>query len=251
MGRELLMKTLKMTISYDGSEYKGWQRQSQECSVQGTIEQTLKALLKEEIAIHGAGRTDAGVHSLNGQTASFQLNTNIGADQLKYALNRALPASIHIGEILEVPDTFHARYSAVGKTYQYIIDQSPEANPLRAKYVHHLDKPLDFKAIEEAMSYFIGTHDFQTFMASGSKIENTVRTIHSFGLKRQGDEYVFTISGDGFLYNMIRIIMGTLIQVGYHKTMPNQIEAIIRSHSRDKARHTAPANGLYLMKVHY
>ena len=101
------------------------------------------------------------------------------------------------------------------------------------------------------MYYFVGTHYFQTIMASGSKIENTVRTIHSFGLKRQGDEYVFTISGDGFLYNMIRIIMGTLIQVGYHKTMPNQIEAIIRSHSRDKARHTAPANGLYLMKVHY
>lgn len=245
------MKNMLMLISYDGSEYKGWQRQPHEMSIQGTIEKTLKRLLNEEILIHGAGRTDAGVHSIKGQTASFNLTTHIESEQLRYALNRALPTSIHIDKMKRVPDTFHARYDAIGKTYQYRIDQSIEANPLRAKYVHHLNKPLDFEAIKRAMPFFIGTHDFKTFMASGSKIEDTVRMIYSFNLEKHEDEYVFTISGNGFLYNMIRIIMGSLIQVGYHKIKPDEIPEIIKSGDRSRARHTAPASGLYLINVDY
>ncbi|WP_228727923.1 tRNA pseudouridine(38-40) synthase TruA [Fusibacter ferrireducens] len=240
-----------MVISYDGSAYRGWQRQSQDMSIQGTIESALEKLLNEAICIHGAGRTDAGVHSIKGQTASFNLKTHIAGDQLKYALNRALPSSIHIDKIVAVPDAFHARYDATGKTYQYIIDQSPEANPLRANYVHHLDKPLDFEAIKVAMTFFIGTHDFKTFMASGSKIKNTVRTINRFSLEKDRNEYIFTISGSGFLYNMIRIIMGSLIQVGYHKIKPDEMPAIIRSGDRSNAKYTAPASGLYLMNVDY
>ncbi|WP_069876119.1 tRNA pseudouridine(38-40) synthase TruA [Fusibacter sp. 3D3] len=245
------MKNMLMVISYDGSEYKGWQRQPSELSIQGTIEKTLKRLLKEEITIDGAGRTDAGVHSIKGQTATFNLTTHIEAEPLRYALNRALPRSIHIDQITTVPDTFHARYHALGKTYRYIIDQSLEASPLRAKYVHHLDRPLDFKAIRLAMQHFVGTHDFKTFMASGSKIEDTVRTLYSFTLEQYKEEYHFTISGDGFLYNMIRIIMGSLIQVGDHKIEPDEIRAIIESKERSRARYTAPANGLYLIHVEY
>lgn len=245
------MKNIMMVISYDGSAYKGWQRQPKALSIQGTIESTLKRMLNEEIFIHGAGRTDAGVHSIKGQTASFSLTTHIEEDQLKYALNRALPSSIHIDKLMTVADTFHARYDATGKTYQYIMEQSLEANPLRAKYVHHLDKPLDFEAIKIAMKFFIGTYDFKAFMASGSKIKDTVRTIDRFELEKHENEYIFTISGNGFLYNMIRIIMGSLIHVGYHKIKPDEVPSIIMSGERSRARYTAPANGLYLTNVEY
>lgn len=245
------MKTFKMIVSYDGSDYKGWQRQKDDVTVQGVIESSLKTLLNENIVIHGAGRTDAGVHSIKGQTASFRIETSIEPDKLKYALNRILPRSIYIDEITEANYEFHARYNAIGKKYCYIIKNNEELDPFRSRYVHHVDKSLNFEAIEAAMQYFVGTHDFSAFKASGSKIENSIRTIYSFTLERKLDEYHFTISGDGFLYNMIRIIMGTLLKVGEGKISPEDVPGIILSKDRSKARLTAPACGLYLMEVFY
>lgn len=245
------MRTFCMVVSYDGSAYSGWQRQSSHQSIQGTIEKRLSKLINETVQINGAGRTDAGVHSLSGQTASFEIEANISAEQLKYALNRALPDSIYIETVAEMPEIFHARYHAIGKTYEYVINQDVKPSPIRHNYCHYVAERLDIEAIEQAIHHFKGTHDFAGFMASGSSVENTIRTIYEFELLKEGGDLRFRISGDGFLYNMIRIIVGLLIQIGRGKIPPNEVTKIILSKDRNRAKWTAPANGLYLKKVHY
>ncbi len=244
------MQKLSMIIKYDGSRYFGWQRQSHLISVQEVLEKTLSKTLQQEITIDGSGRTDAGVHAM-GQCISFSAELNIPVEKLKFVLNSRLPSDICIESVNIENDSFHARYDAIGKTYIYKVYTGHERDPFVDKYSYHYPHLLNIESIREAMEYFVGTHDFKTFMAAGSMTQNTIRTIHAFILEEQTDFIVFTITGDGFLYNMVRIIMGSLLHVGAGKISASDIPNIINSGSRDLAKFTVPANGLYLKSVYY
>ncbi len=244
------MSNIAIWIKYDGTHYSGWQRQPKHKTVQGVIEKKLSRVLGTEVVIHGSGRTDSGVHALS-QCASFTADLIMPEDRLKYALNRVLPVDILVHELKVMPDDFHARYSAKGKTYIYKVYLDEIRDPFKDNYYYHYPHKLDLDAIQEGMKFFLGTHDFKTFMASGSAVSNTVRTIHSFEVEQVGNTLEFTISGDGFLYNMVRIIIGTLFQVSRGKTSPDEIPLIIANQDRSGAKWTAPPNGLYLKDVHY
>ena len=244
------MKTFMMTVAYDGTNYHGWQRQTHLISVQGTLEKALKKMLREEIHIDGAGRTDAGVHSL-GQVATFITTRDVTQDQIKIAVNNLLPEDIVLKNVVEVASSCHARYHASGKRYGYKLYLSPHTDPFKSRYAARIFHALDEISIREAMAYFMGQHDFATFMAAGSKIENTVRTITQFELFVEEDEWYFQITGSGFLYNMVRIIIGTLLDVGRGKICSGDIEHIIKRKDRNLAKRTAPSCGLYLEKVYY
>lgn len=244
------MQTLSMRIQYDGSGYHGWQRQSRMKSVQETLEKTLSKAFNQKIEIDGSGRTDAGVHAL-GQCISFKVNLTIPIENVKSVINRRLPNDIYIESVRLESDDFHARYCSVGKTYIYKMYIDKERNPFLDKYYYHFEHTLDLSAIREAMDCFVGTYDFKAFMASGSNAENTVRTIYRFNLDTSNNKLAFTITGDGFLYNMVRIIIGSLIHVGLGKINATDIPSIIVSGDRNRAKYTAPAHGLYLKSVYY
>jgi len=244
-----------MVISYDGSGYSGWQRQSvgnyiKQNSIQAVLEKGLKTVLGERILIDGAGRTDAGVHAF-GQTASFKTDNSIPPDKFRFALNRVLPSDIYVKSLVPVPDDFHARYSAIGKTYEYRLYTDKDRNPFLSKQMSFVLGELDEDKIRQAMQYFMGKHDFKTYMASGSKVKNTVREITSFDLMKSDNQWCFLISGDGFLYHMVRIIIGTLINVGKGNICPDSIPDIIKSGDRSRAKDTASPEGLYLLSVQY
>jgi len=244
------MQTLSMCIQYDGSGYHGWQRQTHLKSVQGTLEKVLSRVFDQDIEIDGSGRTDAGVHAL-GQWVSFKVNLTIPFENIKTIVNRRLPDDIYVTHISLESDDFHARYCAIGKTYVYKIYTNRARNPFLDKYFFHFEHDLDLNAIRQAMMHFVGTYDFKAFMAMGSPKENTVRRIYRFDLDQLGNELTFTITGDGFLYNMVRIIMGSLIHVGTGKIKASEIPAVIESGDRNRAKYTVPAHGLYLKTVYY
>lgn len=244
------MSNIAIWIKYDGTHYCGWQRQPKHKTVQGVIEKKLSRVLGSDIVIHGSGRTDSGVHAYS-QCASFTADFNMPQDRLKFALNRILPVDILVHNLSVMPDDFHARYSAIGKTYIYKVYLDEMRDPFKDNYYYHYPHRLDVDAIQKGMKHFLGTHDFKTFMASGSAVSNTVRTIHSFNMEQIGNTLEFTISGDGFLYNMVRIIIGTLFQVSKGKIDHDEIPMIIAKQERSGARWTAPPNGLYLKEVHY
>ncbi|MDN5353192.1 MAG: tRNA pseudouridine38-40 synthase [Clostridiales bacterium] len=254
MNEKTSKQTVAIWIAYDGSEYCGWQRQPREKSIQEVIERALSKLLLQDVVIHASGRTDSGVHAL-GQCASFQAELIVPIENLKFALNNRLPKDIRIVHAVCVPADFHARFNALGKTYLYKVFISKETDPFRSRQYCQMSPPMDAFAVMEAMQYFLGTHDFSAFKASGSAVRDTIRTIIAFDLERRagedGDTWLFTITGDGFLYNMVRIIMGTLFRVGQGQLMPNEIPGIIESGERHLARWTAPAEGLYLKQVYY
>lgn len=244
------MQTISMIVKYDGSAYFGWQRQQNQISVQGVLEAKLKSVLKQSIIIHGSGRTDAKVHAM-GQCFSFEANLTMPIDNLKMVLNRCLPNDIVIisARIHEAP--FHARYQALGKTYVYKIYTDALRDPFKDKYTFHVPYDLNLNLIEQAIPNFLGEHDFKVFMASGSQTTNTVRTIYKLEMHQANDAITFTITGNGFLYKMVRSIVGTLIQVGRGKISPNEITTIILTGNRQRVKYTAGANGLYLNQVYY
>lgn len=251
-----------MTIEYDGTNFCGWQRQPNQRSVQGELEGALSKVSAQPIQINGASRTDAGVHAY-GQRANFKADFAIPVDRIQLAVNNLLSNSgIRIRETKEVSLDFHARYNAVGKKYIYRIRNSNEPCIFERNNVYNITKPLNLKFMKEAAKDIVGTHDFKCFQAAGGKeLETTVRTI--LGLKlyeeelesRHGDcmekEIIVEILGDGFLYNMVRIMIGTLVGVGLGKLDPTQIPRIIESKNRQMAGHTAPPQGLYLAEVYY
>jgi len=244
------MHTISMIINYDGSRYFGWQRQTHLISVQEVLEKSLSKVLHQTITIDGSGRTDAGVHAL-GQCASFNADLTIPIEKLKYVLNRILPSDIFIEKMQIEVDGFHARYHAIGKTYIYKIFTGKDRNPFLDKYSYHYAYPLNLELINRAMLSFIGEHDFKAYMASGSKTQNSIRTIYDFKLEVASEMLIFTITGDGFLYNMVRIIIGSLLHVGTGKIKPEAITDIINSGSRDRAKFIVPSSGLYLKSVFY
>ncbi len=244
------MRNIKLTIEYDGTNYLGWQRQKVGNTIQGTLEEAIEVLTNETVETIGSSRTDAGVHA-KGFVANFKTSSKIPADKYREAINHKLPDDIVILKSEEVDEEFHARYNAMGKTYSYSILNREVPSAINRNYVYHVKRRLDIEAMREACNYFIGTHDFVSFKSSGSSVKTTVRTISELYLEEQEDTIKIYVTGDGFLYNMVRIIVGTLIMVGFNKIKPNEIENIIKEKDREKAGICVPAKGLVLEKVYY
>lgn len=247
------MRNIKLTIEFDGTAYHGWQSQVNAVTVQDTVTAAVNALTGEDCSLSGSSRTDAGVHAL-GFVCNFHTKSAIPADKFAFALNTLLPEDIVIKGSEEVPDDFHARFSAKGKTYKYLIYNSVFPTALLRDRAYHIYYPLDITAMQEAAAQFVGTHDFYAFSAAGGSVKTTVRTITAATVTRlnQDDNLIaFYITGDGFLYNMVRIIAGTLIEVGIGKLKPDDIPKLISGLDRRKAGRTAPAHGLYLVEVFY
>lgn len=246
------MRNIKLIIEYDGTNYCGWQVQDNGPTIQGSLEKALLAVTGEKITVHGSGRTDAGVHA-RGQVANFTTSSSIPGEKFAYALNNKLPADIVIKHSCEMPPDFHARFSAKGKKYSYLVYNSKFPSALLRNYAYHVNycERLDISRIEKAAKAFVGTHDFYGFMAAGSKVKDTVRTIYEIDLEEEKGLLRFNFKGNGFLYNMVRIITGTLIYAGIGKIDPDEMEDIIASKDRVRAGITAPPNGLYLEEVYY
>jgi tRNA pseudouridine38-40 synthase len=244
------MKNIKLTIAYDGTHFNGWQKQKKGRTVQGEIEKALIQIMKKKVSINGSGRTDAGVHAL-GQVANFREKFTIPIQKIAIALNSLLSTDIAIKEAVEVDQNFHARYNAVGKKYIYKIYNRSLRDPFHYRYSYFVPYTLDIEKMKNAAQYFIGEHDFRGFMATGSSIENTIRTIYSLVIYPIGSTIIVEVKGNGFLYNMVRIIVGTLVEVGRNKIDSRSLPEIIQSCDRERAGHTAPPQGLYLAEVYY
>jgi tRNA pseudouridine38-40 synthase len=244
------MRNIKLTIEYEGTMYAGWQRQKNAVTVQEKLEEAIKRVTSEDIETIGSSRTDAGVHA-RGFAANFLTNSNIPASSFREALNSKLPKDIVILQSNEVEPDFHARYSCVGKQYSYTILNRVQPSALERNYVYHYKRQLDFGAIQKACGYFIGKHDYAAFRSTGSSVKTSERTVHKAWLEKHGEKIIFYVEADGFLYNMVRIMVGTLINVGIGKIFPEEIAEIIKSKDRDRAGNTAPASGLCLEAVYY
>ncbi len=239
-----------MIVEYDGTDYCGWQRQINGPSVQQTLEEALCRLTGEAIAVTGSSRTDAGVHAY-GLCAHFDSATRIPPQKIAFALNTMLPPDIRIRESGTAKPGFHARYSAAGKVYRYCFYNSRHDCAIGRQFMAHVPLALDERLMHEEAQALIGTHDFAAFAASGSVVQSTVRTIYRAEVRREGDQVTLTVLGDGFLYNMVRIIAGTLMEVGVGKRAPGAIRAAIETGDRLALGQTAPAKGLALLRVLY
>jgi tRNA pseudouridine38-40 synthase len=243
------VRRLKLTIAYDGSRFVGWQRQAEGESIQGLIEDALAAIEGARVTVHGAGRTDAGVHAL-GQVASVGVASRHDTATLTRAINAQLPADIRIRAIDEVDERFHARFSARSKCYRYRFHTAPVADPFERAYAWHLPEPLDVHAMRAAASLLVGTHDFKAFQSSGGATTATVRTITRSEL-REGVMLVYEVCGNGFLRHMVRAIAGTLVDVGRGRREPATITTLLHGGGRSDAGRTAPPHGLFLVSVDY
>ncbi len=241
----------KLTIQYDGSRYDGWQRQGNTGNtIQGKLEGVLSRLEGRAVEVQGAGRTDAGVHAL-GQVASVRLADGRQAEEILSYVNRYLPEDIAVTAAEPAPERFHARLSAKGKVYRYALRLGGVPDVFRRKYQYRLDGELDTAAMERAAAQLIGTHDFRAFSSARREKKSTVRTLRAIDVARSGPDLAITYEGDGFLYNMVRILTGTLLEVGQGTRRPEEMGAILASRSREAAGRTAPAQGLTLVEVKY
>jgi len=249
-------RNLKLVLAYDGSEFSGWQVQPDCSTVQGTLASAIGRITGEKVLPQGSGRTDAGVHAL-AQVATFTTESSVPAENLVKALNDILPASIRVLEAHEVPPNFHARKSALGKTYRYRIYRGPICPPFFARYVWHYPYALDEAAMARAAGLIVGEHDFTSFAAvdpeRGREEEdvNNVRRIVASNWKRVGEELVYTVRGSGFLHHMVRNLVGTFILVGKATLQPDEVTRILQAKDRSAAGATAPGSGLYLVQVDY
>lgn len=244
------MKRIKIEIAYDGTNYCGWQIQPNGITVEEIINKKLSELLQEEIVVIGASRTDSGVHAIS-NVAVFDTETKIPADKICFAMNQRLPSDITIQSSCEVSANFHPRYCNSKKTYEYRILNRRFPMPLLRLYTHFIYLPLDIEAMKKAAQYIVGEHDFAAFCSSRSQAKETVRTVYELVIDKKQDIISIHISGNGFLYNMVRIIVGTLIKVGLHVYPPEYVEQIILSKDRMKAGPKAPAKGLTLVGIEY
>ena len=243
------MRNIKITIEYDGTRYNGWQSQKNGTGIQEILTNAIHQVCSDVDKINGAGRTDAGVHAL-GQVANFKTNSQIPIDRIPNALNAKLPKDISIVKAEEVDEDFHSRYSAKKKTYRYQIYNSQYRSPIYADISYPVKYDLDIDKMKKEAKSLIGTYDFKGFMSSGSSVIDTVRTIYNIEVSKSEDLIIIEIEGNGFLYNMVRIIAGTLVDIGRGRITEN-MSTIIESKSRSMAGHTAPAHGLFLKKVDY
>ncbi len=250
------MHNFKLTIEYDGTRYSGWQRQANEPTIQAEIEKALSAMTRTAVTLHGAGRTDAGVHAL-GQVANVRCDTRLTPDQILKGLNSLLPPDIAVRECSRVQEDFHARFSAKRKTYRYRILNREVRSAVDRHFSWFIHTPLDLAAMQAAAGRLVGRRDFKAFESAGSPRAHTVRQVSAaeWGHERESGLSIFRIEADGFLRgmvrNMVRNIVGTLVAVGRGKLDPAGVEAILASRDRRQAGPTAPARGLFLVEVHY
>lgn len=247
------MRNLKLIIAYDGTRYRGWQRLSaSDNTIQGKLENTLSRILGETIELIGSGRTDAGVHAL-GQVANFHCESNLPCERILEELHRYLPSDIGIISCTEAAPRFHARYNARRKTYLYRVWNSELPCVFIRNQVYRMEHPVNLDSMNKAASYFLGTHDFRSFCSNKKYKKSTIRTVDSITISRQGQEIQFRFTADGFLYNMVRILVGTLLEVGMedHALTPEDIPAIFEGENRALAGYTVPAQGLTLVEVEY
>jgi tRNA pseudouridine38-40 synthase len=249
------MRNLKLILSYDGSDFSGWQVQPDAVTVQGTLASAIGRITGEKVLPQGSGRTDAGVHAL-GQVVTFVSESSVPAANFVKALNDVLPASVRVLEVQEAAPDFHARHSARAKTYRYRIYRAPLCTPFLARYVWHYPYPLDEHAMARAAALVEGEHDFTSFAAvdpeqrEGAPVSN-LRRILSSTWERQGEEFVYTVRGSGFLHHMVRNLVGTFILVGKETLQVDDLMRILQARNRSAAGATAPAGGLYLVNVEY
>lgn len=247
------MKNFKIVIQYEGTRYQGWQRQD---STGNTIQGKFEAILAKMtglrfVQVDGSGRTDAGVHAL-GQVANFKIDTDLSAQEVMDYMNRYLPEDIGVISIEEMPERFHSRLNAKGKTYRYRIWNSGIPCVFERRYVYEISEPLDIDAMKTAAAYFVGKHDFKAFTSNKKSRKSTVRTIDGIVLEKSGNEIVITYNGDGFLYHMVRILTGTLIEVGLGQRTPESMAGLLKENTaRDLSGTLAPAKGLCLVEVRY
>ena len=245
------MRNIKLVIEYDGKDFNGWQKQPNKLNIQGEIERAISEITKEDnIELNASGRTDAGVHAL-GQVANFKTNCNIPVEKFPIAINTKVKKSIVIKSAEEVDERFHSRYNCKQKTYRYVINNSEYGSAIYRNQEYHVPQKLDIKAMKTAIKFFEGEHDFKGFKASGTSSKNSVRKIFSTNIEVHNDRIYIELTGSGFLYNMVRIISGTLVDVGLGKIRADEISEIISSGDRQRAGKTLPPQGLYLLKVEY
>lgn len=244
------MKRVKLVVAYDGTAYHGWQLQPGVPTIEGELNRSLRELLQEEIQVMGASRTDCGVHALC-NVAVFDTNTRIPAEKISYALNQKLPEDIRIQSSVQVPDYFHPRHCASKKTYEYRILNCPFPIPTKRLYAHFTYVPLDVEKMAQAAEFLVGEHDFKSFCAAAAVVESTVRRIYELSVEKEGSEIVIRVQGNGFLYNMVRIIAGTLMEVGRGNVEPEKVREILDAKDRQAAGPTAPACGLTLVKYEF
>lgn len=246
-----MKRNIKILLAYDGSRYNGWQKQGNtEHTIQGKLEQLLFKMTGEEVEIHGSGRTDAGVHA-KGQAANFLTNSDWSLDKIKTYMNHYLPEDIAVLEVKEEKDRFHARLNAVKKQYDYTIWNSPIPNVFERKYMYGLEDRLDLEKMRQGANYLIGEHDFKSFCGNKRTKKSTVRTIYDIKIHQEKEKIVLSFTGNGFLYNMVRILVGTLIEIGLEKRKPEEMKELLQTGIREEAGFLAPAKGLCLMQVWY
>lgn len=244
------MRNIKLTIEYEGKDYNGWQKQPNHLNIQGEIEKAIQHITGEEVDLIGSGRTDAGVHAF-GQVANFKTNSDFPIEKMATAINSQLKQSIRVLKSEEVPLDFHSRYHCHQKTYAYIIDNSNQGTAIYRNITYHIAQPLNLEKMQEAANYLLGEHDFSSFKSSGTSSKNSVRTIYKAQVLKEQDRVIIMLTGNGFLYNMVRIIAGTLVEVGLGYISSEEIKNILEAKDRKKAGKTLPAKGLFLMSVEY
>ena len=244
------MRNIKLTIEYDGKDFNGWQKQPTKLNIQGEIERAIELITGEQVDLTASGRTDAGVHAL-AQVANFKTNSNLPVEKFAVAINSKLKKSIRIQKAEEVEERFHARYNCRQKTYRYIINNTEEGSAIYRNLEYFVPVKLNVEKMKQAIKYFEGEHDFKGFKASGTSSKSSVRTIYKTNIEEKDGRIVIELTGNGFLYNMVRIISGTLVDVGLGKIKPEEITEIINSKDRTRAGKTLPPYGLYLVKVEY
>ena len=241
---------VRLIVAYDGTNYHGWQIQKNAVTVEEILQQALCDLLQEPIELVGASRTDAGVHD-RGNVAVFDTHTRIPAEKIAIAVNQRLPEDIRVMQSEEVEEQFHPRYAESEKTYEYHISNVPIQLPTRRLYSYFVYLPLDVEKMQEAAKLFVGEHDFAGFCSAKSQVQTTVRTIYDCQVEKEGDEICIRVRGNGFLYNMVRIIAGTLVEVGLGRRKLSTVSQAIEKADRSLAGPTAPPEGLTLIKIEY
>ena len=244
------MRRIRLIVEYDGTNYVGWQTQPNGTAVQALIEGALKKVTGETITLHGSGRTDSGVHA-RAQVAHFDTGVRMAADKFAFALNTFLPRDIRVLWSEETMEEFHARFNAKDKQYRYTVQLGPHSRAFTRNTALHLHHTPDLAAMQRAAADVVGEHDFRAFMSAGVTMENTVRTVYRSAWMQDGDLLYYDVAGSGFLYNMVRILVGTMLEIGSGKRGEDAIRLALESHDRSDAGATAPAHGLMLYRVRY
>ncbi len=251
MGEQTLPKNFKLVLQYDGANYHGWQLQPDVPTIQGVLEDAIERIVAKKVRAHASGRTDTGVHAL-AQVVHFKAETDISPEQLKSRLNEILPGDIRVLSADEMPLSFHSRYDAVSKVYRYTILNCRIAGRFKAESAYVLSPKLDVEKMQKAASYLVGTYDFSSFGVNpGRPVDNPTRTIKRADVTQEGHYIFIEVEADGFLYKMVRSIVGTLVNVGLGKIEPEEVPAILKSRDRCRAGATVPAHGLCLVEVKY